>query len=1103
MPERSMALESPGRGRFFGAALGLVGAVALSILSAAAYLSAVRWVDHTIEVREEAASWLAIVLSAQIAARDVVLSQDPALIEQYGRAREKIRVKAARIRDLVSDNPGQVRNVDAGAEHAAALTRHLDTLVDLVKEGRVGEVVGRLAVATEDANLETFRGDVHRIRGEEDRLLGERRARATFRASLTALGILLLILASSSLLVIGRRDQAEYQRTLREQAARARDRLAKLSDLAAALAESRTQAQVTAAVVTHGAKAAGADTFTLHMVDEGGRALELVGDHGVAPEIVERIRRIADGSKDPQIFDAWKANVATWAESDHDYVELQPTLATMQQRRARAFWSVPLVAEERAVGLLGAGFREPRRFSADERVFVETLARQCAQALVRAMRMESEDEAREWLATTLRSIGDAVIATDAEGKVRFMNSVAESLTGWSQDEARGRPLHEVFAIFSERTREPVESPVTKVLREGKVVGLANHTVLRSKRGLELPIDDSGAPIRSDGQVRGVVLVFRDASEETRSRVRSDFLASAGEALGASLDYEVTLATVARLAVPTIADWCSVTLALQGQPGARQVAIAHVDPEKVALARELGERYPPDPNATTGVPQVLRTGQSELYAEIPSRLLERGARDEEHLRIIRDLRLESAMVVPLRAHGSTFGAMTFIYADSGRRYTESDLAFAEDFARRAAMAIENALALKDAQEARRSERWLRDQAEAASSAKDEFLATVSHELRTPLNAILGWSVTLRSGGPSSNVERGLATIERNARAQARLIEDILDVSRIVSGKLALDLRSTRIADAIHAAVQTVAPAAAAKGIAIQTEIADDSLAIVADPDRVQQIVWNLLSNAVKFTPKGGQVHVEMAREGSELRLQVRDTGEGIEPSVLPHIFDRFRQADSSTMRRHGGLGLGLALVKQLAIAHGGSVRAESEGSGKGATVVVRIPARAAVPALTVQTNAVTSRWAVPVDFGPRLDGLRVLVVDDEPDAREIVGEILRALGAHVELAPSVAEAFERFRVTRPDVIISDIGMPDADGFQLIRMIRAMPLESGGATPAVALTAYARRDDATRVLAAGYQVHVAKPIEPMYLATVVAELAHTTRRRNEPPPKEPRV
>ncbi len=757
------------------------------------------------------------------------------------------------------------------------------------------------------------------------------------------------------------------------------------------------------------------------------------------------------------------------------------------------------MAEGRAVGFLGVGFFAPRAFSADDRAFAETLGKQCAQALLRARRMEREDEARRLFATTLRSIGDAVIATDVEGRVTFMNPVAAQITEWTEEDARGRPVGEVFCAFSEETREAVASPVTRVLREGNVVGLANHTVLRNKRGFEIPIHDSGAPIRTeDGRVIGVVLVFRDVTREKRDRVRTEFLAKTGEALVSSLDYQATLSTVARFAVPALADWCAVHLAEPGASAPRTVAVAHVDEDKVEFARQFLDRYPYDRHAPAGVANVLRTGKSELYEEIRESVLEAQARDAEHLRLIRGLELRSAMVVPLTIRGRTIGALTFVYAGSERRYTKDDLVFAEDFARRAAMAIENARSLRDAEDARARERTLRGEAELASRAKDEFLATVSHELRTPLNAILGWAMMLRRRKLGEEADRGLAIIERNARLQAKLVEDVLDISRIISGKLALALGPTSVAEAVASALDTARPAAEGKGIRLSSEVEAESLTITADADRLQQIVWNLLSNAVKFTPKGGCVTIRAFRDGSDVRIRVSDTGEGIRPEILPLVFQPFLQGDASTTRRYGGLGLGLAIVKQLVAAHGGSVWAESEGPGKGSAFTVSLPARAAIRAVHKRATP-TARIDVRAahrDDTPRLDGLRLLVVDDEDDALGLVSEVLREQGAEVHVAASAGEALEKFPSVRPDVLVSDIGMPEADGFYLIRKIRSLPMELGGRTPAVALTAYARDEDAQRAFAAGFQVHVAKPVEPTQLATVVANLGGRSLDRGEP-------
>ena len=869
-------------------------------------------------------------------------------------------------------------------------------------------------------------------------------------------------------------------------------RLESLTELSFALSGAVSKSDVANLVVEQGMRQAGADIATVYVLDDSGEALDLLAQRGVAPEVLQKIVRITKTEGNPRVLETLATGVSVWAETEQEYAAIFPEVARMPAsgRRAKALWSVPLVVEGRPVGLLGMGFYEEQRFSVADRRFVETFAKLCGQALLRAVRRDRELVAWRWLATTLQSIGDAVIATDNAGHVTFMNGVAERLTGFRESEARGRPLPEVFQIFSELTREVVESPVSKVLREGRVVGLANHTLLRTRQGREIPIDDSGAPIRDEnGVIYGVVLVFRDVTLEKRAEKRRAFLARALETLASSLDYRTTLRRVAELAVPELADWCTIDILEPGALVSQQLAVAHVDPAKVSFAREIGQRYPSNRDAPTGAPQVIRSGKSELYAEIPVALVEAVAKDADHLRILRELKLESAMIVALRSEaGRTLGALTFIYADSGRRYSEDDLSFAEDFARRAALAIENALAASEVEAARAREQSMREHAEQASLAKDHFLATVSHELRTPLNVILGWAVVLRERELGPEVQRALTVIERNARAQARLIEDVLDLSRISSGKLSLSLSAVNVGEALRAAELALRPAAQAKGVALTVDSpdADALLTISADPDRLQQILWNLLTNALKFTPKAGSVVMFATRVGSEVQIQVSDSGEGISASVLPHVFEPFRQADSSTSRRHGGLGLGLSLVRQIAAAHGGTVDAASAGPGRGATFVVRLPARAASEAVKASRPV-----RKPAAFGSgglgTLAGVNVLVVDDELDARELVAEAFSSAGAVVYLAASARDALGMLAAARPDVLVSDIGMPHEDGYELMRQVRLLPAEQGGQIPALALTAYARVTDAESAFDAGYQRHVAKPVDPLLLVQLVAGLA----------------
>jgi PAS domain S-box-containing protein len=552
-------------------------------------------------------------------------------------------------------------------------------------------------------------------------------------------------------------------------------------------------------------------------------------------------------------------------------------------------------AEELSTGLLEAGaILDARIRERDQALLSERVARSTSE----------KDEAR--LSVTLRSIGDAVITTDPAGRVTLLNPVAQALTGWTEAAATGQPIERVFHIVEEKTHRPVENPVSKVFREGRIVGLANQTVLLSRDGRETPVEDSAAPIRAaDGTLIGIVLVFRDASERREAERR----------------------------------------------------------KQAVLDRE--------------------------------------------------------------------------------------------------------------QEARR-------EAEALSRSKDEFVATVSHELRTPLNAIFGW-VRLLRGGNLNDAQRAhaLEVVERNTRAQAQLIEDLLDMSRVVTGHLRLDLRRVELPSVIHAAVDAVRPASAAKELTIALDLDPRVGPISGDPDRLQQIVWNLLTNSVKFTNKGGRIDISLKAEGSDAVLSVKDTGIGMSAELLPHVFERFRQGTSSPSRAHGGLGIGLALVRHLTEMHGGSVIAESEGEGQGASFTVRLPmlgTRAVMENASLTTVAMTRAVA-----SAALGNVRILVVDDDQDARDLISTALRHSGAEVSAAATVEEALTHARASPPQAIVSDIAMPNGTGYDFIREIRRFPQTA--AIPAIALTAFGRVEDRERALAAGFNYHITKPVEPQHLVHAV--------------------
>ena len=457
---------------------------------------------------------------------------------------------------------------------------------------------------------------------------------------------------------------------------------------------------------------------------------------------------------------------------------------------------------------------------------------------------------------------------------------------------------------------------------------------------------------------------------------------------------------------------------------------------------------------------------------------------------------SYLAVPvISSSGDVLGGLFFGHPESGA-FTERAELLVVGLAAQASIAMDNASLFQAAKRARQeAERaaaqneLLYRKAEDSSRLKDEFLATISHELRTPLTSILGWARMLRSQQLSdADYAKALETIERNAHSQAQLIDDLLDVSRIITGKLRMDVRPANPYDFIEAAIEALTPAAVAKGVRVQKIMDTGVAAIPGDPVRLQQVVWNLLSNAIKFTPRGERVQVCLQRVNSHIEIVISDTGQGISADFLPYVFDRFRQADQRTSRQHGGMGLGLSIVRHLVELHGGSVSAASNGEGQGATFTVRLPV-AAVYEVDQSAGRVHPAASDPLpkaDCGERLDGLKILIVDDEPDTRDMLKAGLSRCGAEVVTAASASDAFAALEAELPGLIISDIGMPGEDGYELIKRLRGMPGKAGGKIPAIALTAYARVEDRMNALRSGYQMHVPKPVDLAELVAVAASL-----------------
>jgi len=619
-------------------------------------------------------------------------------------------------------------------------------------------------------------------------------------------------------------------------------------------------------------------------------------------------------------------------------------------------------------------------------------------------------------------------------------------------------------------------------------------VLRSKVAVFVDL------FRKSEQVR------RQADSLRRRAGQMQSLAAASVTINSALSIEKMLQVVTETAREVIGGHQAITLFTDPRPGQR--------PRHVQAHAAYSEKYREWRDQPLQLDAITDTAVFRSYTT--TRMTERELHDHPDWEIVRKVRIPpirgGMLAAPLTGRDGARLGVIYLCDRGDGPFTADDEAIAVQLAQMASIAIENTLFSEERE---------------ANRIKDEFLSTLSHELRTPLNAILGWTQLLEMEKPDGEFAHGLAVIERNARAQTKLIEDLLDVSRITTGKLRLNTKVSGVAEVMEAAADAVRPAADAKGVELLVEPPSPPQRIVADPDRLQQVIWNLIANAVKFTPARGHVKVDAAQVGAHVQIRVSDSGVGIAPEFLPFVFDRFRQADATSTRSHGGLGIGLTIVRHIVEMHGGTVSAQSRGEGHGSVFTITLPITAAAAAAAAEGGSAgpegnstpgeraasvmmasasgevgggsgggggggldpEAQAAAPVARvnGERLKGVRVLIVDDAPDALDVLAVILRRAHAEVTTTQTAAEARRLFQAQRPDVLISDIAMPDEDGYTLIHSIRSLAPAEGGQAPALALTAYAREEDRLKSLAAGFQAHLSKPVEPDELVSLVSQLA----------------
>ncbi len=678
-----------------------------------------------------------------------------------------------------------------------------------------------------------------------------------------------------------------------------------------------------------------------------------------------------------------------------------------------------------------------------------------------------QHEANERLRSVVDHVADAIITIDERGVIAAFNRSAERIFGYSASEILGE---NVARLMPEPHRSKHNGYLAEYVRTGvsKVIGVSREMVGLRQEGTVFPIDLAVSEFRLQGK-RFFTGIIRDITERKRADERTQFLVNATALLSSFIESPSLLSRVAKLPVPLFADWCIVDLC---DPAGRVLksTVAHSHPEKKTILRRLKKRLPNTFQSASLVADVLRQGKARLVADAVNPFEYAEPQSAEDRELLLRLDPQSVICVPLVAHHRTFGAITFVLSGPARQYCDADLTVAEDFARRASIALENARLYEEAKEADRR--------------KDEFLATLAHELRNPLAPIRNALEIVRMPDVDGEISaKAFAAIERQVDHMVRLVDDLLDLSRLMRGKVQLRPERLLLRDVIERAIETARPLIDAHRHELVVSVPKSPIYVFADPVRLDQIISNLLNNAAKYTERGGVIRLSAKTRDQEVAIQVRDTGIGIDPKLLPHLFDLFRQAESTLDRSHGGLGIGLTLVRSLVDMHGGKVEARSDGPGTGAEFVVRLPILKAEPPASESDAATREIGAIPQ--------FQILVVDDNVDAAEMLATLLELDGHRVLTVHDGKAALAAAQRHDPDVILLDIGLPKLNGYEVARRLRTN--RAFRRTTIVAMTGFGQERDCRQSLDAGCDAHLTKPVAPHELRAFLRDLNAKTIRR----------